>query len=160
VDAHHVLCDEQHGFRHRRSCESQLISTIDDFASCPNDGGQCDVLFLDFGKAFNRVLYLILIYFTNSTTMAYVVLYWNGLNRFWLITPNMLFWTTVVAMKLAFYQVSHRAPSWHLFYFLLYINDLPQCVRNRIKLHADDVLLYSVIHSKADCVWLQEDLKV
>jgi len=51
LDAHHVLCNEQLGFRHRRSCESQLISTIDDFASFLNDGGQCDVLFLDFSKA-------------------------------------------------------------------------------------------------------------
>jgi len=46
--------------------------------------------------------------------------------------------------------------------FLLYINDLqlPQCVCNRIKLYADDVLLYSVIHYEADCIRLQEDLKV
>jgi len=36
--------------------------------------------------------------------------------------------------------------------FLLYINDLPQCAHNRIKFYADDVLLYSVIHSEADCV--------
>ena len=27
-----ILCDEQHGFRERRCCESQLITTIDDFA--------------------------------------------------------------------------------------------------------------------------------
>ena len=33
LDTHHVLCDEQHGFRHQRCCESQLISTIDDFAT-------------------------------------------------------------------------------------------------------------------------------
>ena len=27
--------------------------------------------------------------------------------------------------------------------FLLYINDLPACVNNKVKLYADDVLLYS-----------------
>jgi len=43
--------------------------------------------------------------------------------------------------------------------FLLYINDLPQCDCSRIKHYADDVL-YSVIHSEADCILLQEDLKM
>jgi len=68
---------KQHGFCHR---ESQLIYTIDDFASCLNDGGQCDFLFLDFSKAFDRVPHSCLL--TNSTTMAYVIFYCNGLNHF------------------------------------------------------------------------------
>ena len=42
--------------------------------------------------------------------------------------------------------------------FLLYINDLPACVHNRIKLYADDVLLYSNINSVTDCIALQQDL--
>ena len=42
--------------------------------------------------------------------------------------------------------------------FLLYINDLPVCVNNEVKLYADDVLLYSYIHSESDCLALQQDL--
>ena len=34
-----ILCEEQHGFRERRCCESQLILTIDDFAQCLNVTG-------------------------------------------------------------------------------------------------------------------------
>ena len=41
---------------------------------------------------------------------------------------------------------------------LIYINDLPACVHNRIKLYTDDVLLYSHINSVADCIALQQDL--
>ena len=44
--------------------------------------------------------------------------------------------------------------------FLLYVNDLPDCVYNKIKLYADDVLLYSAIYSVADCASLQEDLNL
>ena len=40
------------------------------------------------------------------------------------------------------------------------MNDLSDCVYNKIKLYADDVLLYSVIHSTADCICLQEDLNL
>ena len=42
--------------------------------------------------------------------------------------------------------------------FLIYINDLPSCVHNKIRLHADDVLLYSYIQSQTDCTNLQQDL--
>ena len=42
--------------------------------------------------------------------------------------------------------------------FLLYINDLPACVNNKVKLYADDVLLYSFIESESNCIALQEDL--
>ena len=41
--------------------------------------------------------------------------------------------------------------------FLIYINDLPTCVRNKVRLYADDVLLYSCITSTADCISLQQD---
>lgn len=51
---HEVLCEEQHGFHPKRSCETQLISTINDFAECHNQGGQFNVLLLDFSKAFDN----------------------------------------------------------------------------------------------------------
>ena len=34
--------------------------------------------------------------------------------------------------------------------FLIYINDLPTYVQNKVRLHADDVLIYSYINSKDD----------
>ena len=39
----------------KRSCETQLITTVIDFAECLNQNGQCDVLLLDFCKAFDKV---------------------------------------------------------------------------------------------------------
>ena len=41
---------------------------------------------------------------------------------------------------------------------LIYINDLPSCVHNKIRLYADDVLLYSYIQSQTDYTNLQQDL--
>ena len=34
---------------------------------------------------------------------------------------------------------------------LMYINDLPLNVMNKVRLYADDVILYSHIHSLDDC---------
>ena len=42
--------------------------------------------------------------------------------------------------------------------FLIYINDLPMCIQNKVRLYADDVLMYSYINSKDDCISLQKDL--
>ena len=39
----------------------------------------------------------------------------------------------------------------------MYINDLPSRVRSKVKLYADDILLYSYIKSETDCHALQED---
>ena len=42
--------------------------------------------------------------------------------------------------------------------FQMYINDLPTCVHNKVRLYADDVLLYSYVYSKDHCISLQQDL--
>ena len=42
--------------------------------------------------------------------------------------------------------------------FLCFINDLPEKITSKIRLYADDVLLYSTINSVEDCYNLQEDL--
>ena len=55
LDLHNILSDQQHGFRKKRSCESQLILTIQDLASSLDDGEQIDAVLLDFSKAFDKV---------------------------------------------------------------------------------------------------------
>lgn len=54
-DQHNILCDEQHGFRARRSCETQLVITLDQIARNMDQGHQTDIIFLDFSKAFDKV---------------------------------------------------------------------------------------------------------
>ena len=57
LDVHNILCDEQHGFRQKRSCEiiTQLLLTIQNLTRNLHEGLQTDVLFLDFLKAFDKV---------------------------------------------------------------------------------------------------------
>ena len=50
-----ILCEDQHGFRERRCYESQLITTVDDFAQCLNNKGLIHAIFLDFANAINKV---------------------------------------------------------------------------------------------------------
>ena len=50
-----MLCEEQHGFQQNRSCETQLIGTVNNIAENMNAGKQTDVILLDFAKAFDKV---------------------------------------------------------------------------------------------------------
>ncbi|MEM7290621.1 MAG: reverse transcriptase family protein, partial [Pseudomonadota bacterium] len=55
LEANFILSEYQHGFRKNRSCESQLITTIQDLADGLNQGHQLDCILLDFSKAFDKV---------------------------------------------------------------------------------------------------------
>ena len=52
---HKIWHDSQHGFRSKRSCETQLFISIQDLAKSLADGNQIDIILLDFSKAFDKV---------------------------------------------------------------------------------------------------------
>ena len=47
--------DLQHGFREKRSCETQRIMVIEYLARNASVGKQTDIILLDFSKAFDKV---------------------------------------------------------------------------------------------------------
>ena len=55
LDRHNLLTDYQHGFRKKRSCETQLLLTADDLSKALKDKKQVDCILLDFAKAFDKV---------------------------------------------------------------------------------------------------------
>ena len=55
LDENQILYDLQHGFRSKRSCETQLIILIDELHRNLKDGKQTDIILLDFSKAFDNV---------------------------------------------------------------------------------------------------------
>ena len=57
-----ILYDLQHGFRERRSCETQLIQLVEDLARTMTSGRQTDLILLDLSKAVDKFNYLKLLY--------------------------------------------------------------------------------------------------
>ena len=55
LSQNNLLSDNQHGFRARQSCETQLITTVQEQAKNMSSGKQIDVILLDFSKAFDKV---------------------------------------------------------------------------------------------------------
>ena len=61
VDHHQILSDCQHGFQARRSCETQLVTLINDLSSSLIRGDQTDMVILNFSNAFNQVPHKLLL---------------------------------------------------------------------------------------------------
>ena len=61
-DQNNILTDKQYGFRKRRSCVTQLVTTVQGIASQLWSGDQVDVILLDFAKAFEKVPHRRLLY--------------------------------------------------------------------------------------------------
>ena len=55
LDSQNILHPNQHGFRANRSCETQLLMTVDDLSKTINNHQQVDMAILDLAKAFDKV---------------------------------------------------------------------------------------------------------
>ena len=53
LEKHSLLLDKQHAFRKKHSCETQLVTVINDWAKILDKDGQVDTFILDFEKAFD-----------------------------------------------------------------------------------------------------------
>jgi len=147
----------QHGFRQGRSCETQLLLTIHDLAKNLDNNLQTVVIFLDFAKAFDKVDHSCLLHKLDHYGIRGDLLFWleNFLTQRTqrVIVEGHYNSTTNVTSGVP--QGSVLAPLL----FLCFINDLPENIQRRIKLYADDVLLYSTITTPDDCHQLQTDLQ-
>lgn len=158
MDHHSVLTDAQHGFRKRRSCETQLILTLQDLAHTTDNKGQTDVILLDFSKAFDKVSHLRLLYKLEHYGVRGNLHTWIGSflkNRTQHVNLDGITSDTAPVQS-GVPQGSVLGPLL----FLLFINDLPNYVsENSItRLFADDSLLYRSIKSAEDAQELQKDL--
>ena len=153
-DKFNVLDNAQHGFRKRRSCISQLLTTVDDFANCLKNHDQIDAILLDFSKAFDKGLILKL----ENLGIRNSLLNWV---RSFLVGRNQR--VLVEGMASIPTQVKSGVPQGTVLgplFFLVYTNDISKGLSKgtKIKLFADDSLLYRTISSQNDSKTLQKDL--
>ncbi|XP_052818036.1 uncharacterized protein LOC128244061 [Mya arenaria] len=130
LDEHNILSDNQHGFRKRRSCETQLLTTIQEIASNTAKGKQVDVILLDFAKAFDKVPHARLMHT----------------------------WTTTVLGEKRWVQSFLRNRKQQVV-LDAFFNDLPDVIKSSSsKLFADDSAVFKVIKNDDDVQLLKEYL--
>lgn len=156
LEDHEILIDEQHGFRRKRSCESQLIITADDLAKVLNSQGQSDMTILDFSKAFDKVPHHRLInkleyYGIRGNTKQWISQFLSNRKQKVLVDGESSDESSVLS---GVPQGTVLGPIL----FLIYINDIKENVNSTVRLFADDCLIYREIKSDEDLHILQEDL--
>ena len=153
-----TLNHRQHGFRKHRSCETQLITTLNDFTECLNNKKQTDAILLDFSKAFDKVDHSQLLRKLHKYGIRNNLLQWI---KSFLSSREQ---TVLVDGKSSSpAPVSSGVPQGTVLgplLFLVYINDINENITKgtEIRLFADDSLLYRVINSPLDQQILQNDL--
>jgi hypothetical protein len=157
LEKHSILTDKNHGFRSGFSCETQLLTTMNDLQKNNNAGVQSDIIILDFSKAFDTVPHPHLLHKLNHYGIQGNIHKW--------ITCFLTERTMKVVVEGDSSQeeeVLSGVPQGTVLgplLFLCHINDLPETVSSSVRLFADDCLLYRAINTLQDQIALQEDLK-
>lgn len=148
----------QHGFMKKRSCTTQLLKVYHEIGKILDQGGQIDVVYLDYSKAFDCVSHEYLLYklkhsygFSNNL-LSWFSDYLSGRFQTVLIEGCNSEWKPVTS---GVPQGSILGP----FLFLLFINDMPNSITSAsTALFADDCKVFKSVHSLDDCASLQNDL--
>lgn len=131
----------QHGFRQHRSCVTQLLEVLNDLTNMIENSTPLDIIYLDFSKAFDTVPHTRLLNKLKAYGIDGKILDWikNFLtNRQQRVKVNSSY-SDYSAVTSGIPQGSILGPLL----FIIYINDLPECINSSCKIFADDTKLYN-----------------
>ena len=150
-----LLSKNQHGFRKKRSCMTQLLSHIERIYECLNKDVEVDVIYLDFAKAFDKVDHQVLLAKLERYGISGHALSW--LREFLLDRKQAV---VVEGQRSSSRMVISGVPQGTVLgpvLFVLYINDLLESISNGLGF-ADDTKLIGAIQSMMGVANLQSEL--
>ena len=157
LEQRNALYTLQHGFRKRRSCETQLLSLYQDLTQARDNKIQTDIVVMDFAKAFDKVSHRHLAakldyYGIRGPTLRWITNFLADRSQ-----------RVVVEGKSSdSAPVTSGVPQGTVLgpiLFLLYIDDLPKRAQYcTIRLFADDCIIQKTIETEDDCHKLQQDI--
>ena len=136
-----LYCKCQHGFRKGKSCITQLLEVMDDFTNYIDNGQNFDVIYLDFRKAFDsvpheRLLIKIKSYGIEGKLYEWIKDFLSGRLQYVKVADSISDTKEVIS---GIPQGSILGPIL----FLIFINDLPDCVNSISTIFADDTKAYN-----------------
>ena len=152
------LSNKQFGFIKGRSTIIQLLNILDNWTNSLEEGGQIDVVYTDFEKAFDKVPHKRLLQKLSSYNVPDEVLRWikaflSERKQRVKINGKYSRWNSVIS---GIPQGSVLGPLL----FVIYINDLPEiCDKNAdVYLFADDAKVFKYIKCVEDQLALQNSI--
>lgn len=156
MEKNKLFSKKQFGFLKGRSTTLQLLKVLDEWTEILDNGGTIDVVYMDFMKAFDKVPHRRLINKLKSYGISNQLINWiaNFLNE-----RNQT--VKVNGSQSSTRPVTSGIPQGSVLgpiLFVIYINDMPECVTSSAYLFADDTKVSRQISNDADVDELQKDL--
>ena len=133
------ICKDQHGFMEGKSCLSNLLETFDSIFELISEGAPVDLFYFDFSKAFDTVPHYRLL-----SKLENLGIKGNILEVVRDFLTNRTMTVCVEGEKSEVKCVWSGVPQGSVLgplLFILFINDLPENIKSKLKLFADDLKL-------------------
>ena len=143
-----LFSNAQHGFIKGKSCVTQLLEFMEEITQAIDNNDEVDIIYLDFCKAFDKVLHRRLLqklyaYGIRGKVHSWVQEFLTDRKQRVIVNGSQSTWKNVTS---GIPQGSVLGPVL----FLVFINDFPDIINVLIKLFADDAKLYSIVTSEND----------
>ena len=139
LNHNNLLFHNQHWFRSRVSCDTQLIQFSLDVYDTLKQGGQTDVIVMDFSKAFDKVDHQRLLLKLHRLGINTIVIAWiksfsSGRSQSVVLNGE----------QSGACPVLSGVPQGSVLgscLFLMYINNMQDSIKSNIRLFADDTIM-------------------
>lgn len=145
LESNNAFVNSQRGFRRRLSTTTILISVTRDFSLVINNNEQLDAISFDFYKVFNRVRHGFLIQKLHNVGVA----------------PELAYCIEAYLRdRKQFVGIEHIGLLLGPLLFLVCVNDIATDLNSavKVKLFADDCVIYSIVRSDQDQTILNQNL--
>ena len=156
MDNQNLFSNKQFGFLGGRSTSLQLLSVLDSWTEILDRGGEVNTIYMDFMKAFDKVPHARLMKKMRAYNISETLCKWVEdflSNRKQCVRVN--------GSRSSWHDITSGIPQGSVLgpvLFVIFINDLPECVKSSVFLFADDTKLFREIASTDDINILQSDL--
>ena len=148
LESLHLFSDHQYGFRSGRSSADALTVLSERVYRSLNACGETRAIALDISKAFDEVWHRGLLHKLKSYGISGTLL---DLIRSFLTGRSIK--VVLDGHSSIFYPINSGVPQGSVIgptLFLIFINDLPDCILSKLAIYADDTTLYSSLDKTKD----------
>ena len=158
LESNDFISPHQHGFVKNRSCQTNLLESLEDWTRMLDEGAGVDIVYLDYQKAFDTVPHERLKtklqgYHITGKVMGWICEFLNNRTQRVSVNNSLSECTKITS---GVPQGSVLGPIL----FIIYVNELPSLVKSKMKMYADDTKLYRPVSDLSDVQLLQDDLDV
>ena len=156
----HLISRHQHAFIIKHSTTTNLLESLHDWSVALNNSNSVDVIYIDFRRAFDSIVYTKLLYKlqcygVSGRLLAWISAFLTGRSQCVVVDNVHSSYVDVIS---GVPQGSVLGPIL----FILFVNDIDTVCHSstKLKLYADDLKLYSVVESVSSvgCCDLQKSL--